>query len=318
MALRSDGPVVVTGAEGFVGGWLVRELRAAQYDVIGVCKRGTPRPDLDVRWIDLDLRERAEVESLLAEARPTAVVHLAAIAVPRQAAADPDEALRVNYAAVDHLVCALLKHAPAARLLYVSSGEVYGRSGPDAPPAREDDALAPANPYAATKAAAEQRVALAVEQDGLDAIRVRPFNHSGPGRPADYAESNFARQVARLECSEAEPVVRVGNLEAVRDFSHVADVAAAYRLLLEDAQSGEVYNVCSGDARSMRSLLDHVLSRSRRPLRAEVDNDLFEPIEEAKLRLVGDGARIRALGWAPRHSVESMLDELLDDWRERT
>lgn len=317
MALRSDAPVVVTGAEGFVGGWLVRELRAAGRDVIGTHKPGRPRPELGVRWVEVDVRERGALEALFAEVRPAAVVHLAAIALPRQVARDLDEALRVNYTAVDHLVEALLRNAPGARLLYVSSGEVYGRRGVDDPPAREDDPLAPPNPYAATKAAAERRVDLAFERDGLDAVRVRPFNHSGPGRPADYAESNFARQVVRLEHSEEEPVVRVGNLDAVRDFSHVADVAAAYRLLLDEAEPGGVYNVCSGRARTIREVLEHLLSRARRPLRAEVDPALFEPLGDARRGLVGDPARIRALGWSPRHSFESMLDELLEDWRAR-
>ena len=315
MAQRSDAPVVVTGAEGFVGGWLVRELRAAGRGVIGVHKPGRPRPELGVRWVEADLRERGALEGLFAEVRPAAVVHLAAIALPRQVARDLDEALRVNYTAVDHLVEALLRSAPEARLLYVSSGEVYGRRGADDPPARDNDPLAPPNPYAATKAAAERRVELAFERDGLDTVRVRPFNHSGPGRPADYAESNFARQVARLERSEEEPVVRVGNLDAVRDFSHVADVAAAYRLLLDEAEPGGVYNVCSGRAHTIRAVLDHLLSRARRPLRVEVDPALFEPLAEARRGLVGDPARIRALGWSPRHSFESMLDELLEHWR---
>lgn len=317
MAPTADAPVVVTGAEGFVGGWLVRELRAAGREVVGTCKPGVARPDRELRWLEADLRERGALVEPFAEIRPAAVVHLAAVAVPRQAARDPDEALRVNYVAVDHLVHALLRSAPGARLLYVSSGEVYGRRRAGDPPAREDDPLLPGNPYAATKAAAECRVALAHEDEGLDVVRVRPFNHSGPGRPADYAESSFARQVARLERSEAEPVVRVGNLDAVRDFCHVADVAAAYRLLLDEAESGGVYNACSGTARSMRSLLEYLLSRSRRPLRAEIDPARFEPIDDAKLQLVGDPARLRALGWEPRHSCESMLDALLDDWRAR-
>jgi GDP-4-dehydro-6-deoxy-D-mannose reductase len=317
MAVPSDAPVVVTGAEGFVGGWLVPELRRAGRGVVGTFRPGSTHPDLDARWVEVDLREASAVDALVADARPAAVIHLAAIAAPRQAAADPDEALRVNYGAVDHLARALVREAPDARLVYVSTGEVYGRRLASDPPAREDDPLAPPNPYAATKAAAEQRLALAFEREGLDVVRVRPFNHSGPGRPTEYGESNFARQVAELERSEAEPVVRVGNLEAMRDFSHVADVVAAYRLLLDEAEPGGVYNVCSGIPRSMRSVLEHLLSRARRELRAEVDEALFEPIPDDARQLVGDPARIRALGWRPAHSFESMLDELLEDWRAR-
>ena len=307
----------MTGAAGFVGAWLVRELREAGYPVIGVRKPGLPSPELDIDWVDADLRETDALTPVLERAKPTCVMHLAAIALPRQAACNPDETLRMNYIAVDHLIASILRASPATRLLYVSSGEVYGRRHPSDPPAREDDPLAPRNAYAASKAAAEQRVTLAVELEGLDAIRVRPFNHSGRGRPADYAEASFARQVAMLERSDDEPVVRVGNLGAVRDFTHVADVACAYRLLMERAEPGSVYNVCSGEARTIGSLLDHLLSQARRPLRTEVDEARFEPHEDARLGLIGDPERIRALGWTRRYSVESMLDELLEEWRSR-
>jgi len=315
-------PVVVTGAEGFVGSWLVPELAAAYVPVIAVHKPGTPLPSAEAASahaepVEADLRRRGALLEVLRDTQPRAVVHLAAVAVPREAARDPDEALAVNYTAVDHLVAAILEASPHTRLLYVSSGEVYGRQSRDDPPAAETAELRPPNPYAATKAAAEQRVALAVERERLDAVRVRPFNHSGPGRPPVYAESDFARQVALLERGGGEPVVRVGNLEAIRDFSDVRDVVRAYRLLLERGERGGVYNVCSGQPRSIRSVLDYLVSRARRELRVEVDAARFEALPEGAVGLVGDPTRIRALGWEPAHPFESTLDDLLDDWRSR-
>jgi len=310
-----DGPLLVTGAEGFVGSWLVPELRRAEYRVVGTCKPGVPHAELEATWVEVDLREREKVDALLAQVRPAAVVHLAGIAIPRDAAQDPEEAVRMNYSAVDHLLGAMTRFSPAARLLFVSSGETYGPRPASAPPALESEPLAPANLYAATKAAAEQRVVLAGEEEGLDAVRARPFNHSGPRRPPVYAESAFARQVAELERSPGEPVVRVGNLTAIRDFSDVRDVVRAYLRLLEAGESGQVYNVCSGQGRSIEWVLQHLLGQARRELRVEVDPERWQEIDPERCALTGDPGRLMGLGWSPSHSFEQTLDDLLDYWR---
>lgn len=317
MAASEQSPILVTGAGGFVGNWLIPELRGSGHAVVALCKPDVPHAEADAHWIDVDLRDRDSVSQVIKQVRPAAVLHLAAIAVPREASRDPEEALRVNFAAVDHLIHAICTHAPDARLLYVSSGEVYGRQSADLAPLRETEPLAPENLYAATKAAAEQLVVLACERSGLDAVRARPFNHSGPGRPSDYAESTFARQVAELERSSGDRVVRVGNLDAQRDYSDVRDVVRAYRLLIERGERGAVYNVCSGHGRSIRSVLEHLLSRARRPLEIEVDPARFEPADPQRIALVGNPAAIRALGWEPTYSFESTLDALLEDWRGR-
>jgi len=318
MRRHESSPVaLVTGAAGFVGAWLVRHAQQLGWTIIGARKPDTPWPSLDVEWVDVDLRDRAETHALLRATRPRYVVHLAAVAFPREAAQDPLEALRLNYGALDHLLGGIQLHAPDARLLYVGTGEVYGPRPDTAPPSREDDPLAPPNLYAATKAAAEVRATLAAEREGLDVVRVRPFNHSGPGRPPSYAESSFAQQIAQIERGEREPVLRVGNLDAVRDFSDVRDVVRAYTLLLERGEPGAVYNVCSGRGWSMRKVVDHLVSRSKTKPRVEVDPALYRPAPPEGSRLVGDPARISALGWTPRYRFEETLDDLLADWRSR-
>ncbi len=318
MQRHESSPVaVVTGATGFVGAWLVRHAQQLGWTVIGVRKPDTPWPPLDVEWVDVDLRDRAETHALLQAKRPRYILHLAAVAFPRDAIRDPLEALRLNYGALDHLLSGMQLHVPAARLLYVGTGEVYGPRPEGVPPLREEDPLAPPNLYAATKAAAEVRATLAVERDGMDVVRVRPFNHSGPGRPPTYAESSFAQQIAQIERGEREPVLRVGNLDAVRDFSDVRDVVRAYTLLLERGERGAVYNVCSGRGWRIREVVDHLTSRSKTKPRVEVDPQLFRALPPQGSALVGDPARLRALGWAPDHPFEETLDDLLADWRAR-
>jgi GDP-4-dehydro-6-deoxy-D-mannose reductase len=304
--------VLVTGAGGFVGSWLVPELEARGQRVLGVLKPGLPRPGFGTEWVECDLRRAADVRALLRDARPDRIVHLAAVAFPPDAEQDPLEALRLNYGAVDHLVEGIGREVPAARLVYVSTGAVYGARGPEAPPASELDPLAPGSVYAATKAAAERRVRLAVERSGLDAVCARPFNHSGPGRPPVYVEASLAHQVVQIERGAQEPRLRVGNLDPVRDFSDVRDVVAAYALLLDAGETGAVYNVCSGGAWSVRAVADHLLSRCEVPARLERDPDRYRPEPRERLALVGDPGRLRSLGWTPRYRFEETLDALLD------
>jgi GDP-4-dehydro-6-deoxy-D-mannose reductase len=312
-----SGTVLVTGAAGFVGSWLIRALQETAVRVVGTCLPGTRNDKLDVEWEELDLRERSALDAMLARVRPRWIVHLAALAQPAAAALRPLDALSANYLVVDALLEAMRARAPHARLLLVSSGEVYGFQAAGAPPHDESRPLRPDSLYAATRAAAEQRAVLAVERDGLDVVRARPFNHTGPGRGAAYAESSFARQLARIERGEQEPRVRVGNLDARRDFSDVRDVVCAYRLLLERGERGAVYNVASGRARSIRSLLERLIGCSRVRPAIEVDPALYRAAAPDQIELAGDASRLRALGWAPARDLDQTLAEVLRDWRGR-
>jgi GDP-4-dehydro-6-deoxy-D-mannose reductase len=306
---------LVTGAAGFVGAHLIPALARAGREVIGVHRPSLPRGAADVAWRACDLRDRAAVRALVDEVEPRAVVHLAALAAPAEVERAPLEALRANLIALDGLVDALARARSRPRLLFVSTGEVYGPSAVTARPRVESDPLAPRNLYAATKAAGEVRVSLAAARDGLDAVIARPFNHTGPGRPSLYAESSFAEQIARIERGAQEPVLRVGNLDPVRDFSDVRDVVEAYVALLARGESGATYNVCSGEARSMRAVLDRLLSRSTAKPRVEVDPERYRAQPPDSLAFKGDASRLRALGWAPSHSVDAAFDELLDAYR---
>ncbi len=306
---------LVTGAAGFVGSWLVPELLASGRVAVGTDLPGQSPCDSSIAWHACDLRSPGAVADLVAETAPDEVVHLAAIASPSQVEREPIEGLRANYLALDHLLVALREHAPRARLLFVSTGEVYGLAASATAPWRESDPLRPMTAYAATKAAAERRVLLSCESDGLDALIARPFNHTGPGRPPIYAESSFAEQIARIERGLQEPVLRVGNLAAERDFSDVRDVVRAYTTLLERGDRGAAYNVCSGRARRIGEILELLVACSSAQPRIEIDPDRWRPLPTGRRSLAGDANRMRALGWRAAHSLEDTLDALLDGFR---
>ncbi len=308
---------LVTGAAGFVGRWLVPRLLERGDEVVGVRLPEEHDAPEGPRWIAADLGDAQLTTSILNDVRPDCIVHLAAVSFPPDAERDPMEALRVNYGAVDALLEGMARFCPRARLLYVGTGIAYGARAPDAPPYDEKDPLRPDNLYAASKAAAEQRCALATERNGLDVVRARPLNHSGPGRPPQYVESSIARQLVRIERGEQPAVLRVGNLDPIRDFSDVRDVVAAYELLLDRGEAGGVYNVCSGRGYSIRELLDRLVALSNAQPQVEQDDALYRPAPRERLALVGNPGRVRSLGWEPRYSLDATLRDLLEDWRSR-
>ncbi len=305
---------LVTGAAGFVGRWLVPAL---EDEVVGLRHPDEPEAPLSIPWVPADLGEPDAVFQAVRDIRPTRIVHLAAIAFPPDAEGDPAGALRVNYGAVDALLRAMARFTPEARLLYISTGAAYGPGPLDRPPVEEDRPLAPDSLYTATKAAAEQRCVLAVEQEDLDVVRVRPFNHTGPGRPAASVESAFTEQLVRIERGEQEAILRVGALDPVRDFSDVRDVVRAYRLLLDEGESGCVYNVCTGRGISVQALLDLLISLTDARPTIERDPERYHPQAPDRLSLIGSPRRVCALGWAPSYPLEETLRDLVEDWRSR-
>jgi len=290
--------VFVTGADGFVGRVLEPRFQAAGAQILA------PGPDFDIR-------QPARVRTALAEARPDAVVHLAAVTFVPDSIDRPAETARVNYAGTRAVLEAVRQEAPAARVLLVSSANVYGATPVGAPPFDESAPLRPGNPYAWSKAAADLLGGVYAGR-GLDVLRVRPFNHTGPGRPDLFAESSFARQIAEIEAGRRPARIDVGNLDAVRDFLDVGDVVDAYWRLLDPAAPAGIYNVASGSGISLAALLDLLLARANVTPEIRV---LPERWREADA-CVGNAARLQAVtGWKPRIPLEDTLQRLLDHWR---
>jgi GDP-4-dehydro-6-deoxy-D-mannose reductase len=293
--------VFVTGADGFVGR-VLRERRRGRGDE----PLGSDRDALDVA-------DGAGVRAALAEVRPDALVHLAAVSSVPDAEDDRARAFRINYLGTRNVLAAAAAAAPCARVLLVSSSTVYGSAGPGAPPFDEAAPLRPANAYARTKAAADL-LGAAFAASGLAVWRARPWNHTGAGRPDRFVESSLARQLAEIEAGRRAPRLEVGALDSVRDFLHVDDVIDAYLALLDGAAPPGAYNVASGAGVSIRALLGRLLALTR--VRPEV------VVASARLRppdaSVGSAARLSAAtGWAPRRPLDGALRELLDGWRER-
>jgi len=313
--------LLVTGVAGFVGGHLARYLSREQpsVEVSGLVRPGTRAPQLppEVALVEADLEDAEAVEALLEEVRPDRIIHLAAQSSVHRSWVDPAGTLRANVLGLLHVLEAVRKRALWPRILVVGSAEEYGPVRPEEMPIREEAPLRPASPYAVSKVAQGALALLYGPAGGMRVVLTRTFHHTGPGRGEAFAESSFARQIAEIEAGLRPPVLKVGNLEAVRDFADVRDVVRAYWLLLEKGEGGAAYNVCSGTGRPVRHLLDLLLAASSARVEVRVDPDRLRPADVPAQ--VGDPSRLRAAtGWEPRIPLERTLRDLLDDWRART
>ena len=298
---------LVTGAGGFVGHYLVDALRA-RGDEVFAC--GGPS---DVgTFTRIDLRDGEGLRAALDAARPDTVFHLAAQAFVPESIAAPLETYDVNTFGTARLTQAMRSYAAAGkkmpRLLFTSSAEVYGKCDAGDFPLRETHATNPANPYAASKAAAESILLGEVRGFGLDAVIARSFNHIGPGQSDRFVVASFAAQLARI-ARGGDAVLRVGNLEAKRDFLDVRDVVAAYLALAESGASGEIYNVCSGVARPIRDALRELIIAAHTPVEVREDPARMRPSDVPLF--VGDAAKLRkATGWEPHVPFRQSIREI--------
>lgn len=313
--------VLVTGADGFAGAWLVRTLLAAGHSVIGTTvmpeqhRRGILGADeaLAVEWRVLELGSNESVLAAVAAAGPApdAIVHLAAIASSRVAGQDPVNTWDVNAVGTVRLLEAiqqLRERGADPLLLLASTAEVYGRS--DGSRARsEQDPVVPVSPYAASKAGAEIALAEAVRRTGLRAIVARPFPHTGPGQQPIYVAPTFLRKLREAKAAH-QATVGTGRLETVRDFLDVRDVAAAYLALLERGVAGETYNIASGTGQTLQRLFDLLAGLVQVTVRPLPEESQMRPWDLP--HLVGDPTKLRAAtGWAPRYTFEQTLTDLV-------
>ena len=301
--MTAPAQILVTGLGGFAG----RHLGPAFAEIL---------PTATLLPLGCDLTDADAVATRVREARPDACLHLAAIAAIGAAGGDPARAWSVNLHGTLALASALSRHAPDAALVHVSSADAYGRSFVTGLPLDETAPLAPINVYGATKAAAD--LALGAMAD-LRVVRLRPFNHSGPGQSDEFALPAFARQVARIKAGLQPPVLRAGNLDPERDYLDVRDVARAYALAVARAHAlpnGTILNLASGVARRIGDMLDELIALAGVAIAIEPDPARMRPFDIPHAS--GNAARARdLLGWSPRIAWARTLAEVLEDWQRR-
>jgi GDP-4-dehydro-6-deoxy-D-mannose reductase len=282
-------PILVTGPQGFAGSNLLAQLG----------ERALPT--------DVDVTDASGVAKVVRTSAPAAIVHLAAVSSVTASAEDPGEAWRVNVIGAVNILEAARLHAPGARVLMVSTGEVYGRA--EHVPTAEDAPVAPISQYAASKAAAEIACGLAAGS-GVDVVVARAFQHEGPGRDARFAVGSWTVQIARAEEAGGGTVL-VGDLSSQRDITDVRDICRAYELLLDPSVPAETYNVASGRVVEMREVLDLLVGMARCPIQVELDPTRSRASDLTVIS--GDPSRLHAAtGWAPAIPIEQTLADALD------
>jgi GDP-4-dehydro-6-deoxy-D-mannose reductase len=312
--------VLITGASGFVGGHLIRALEdegPSAFEIFGTSYPDAPPPSGN-KFFFLDLRSEKDVLKLVGEVRPDWVFHLAAVSSVHRSWEMRGETIETNVLGTHSLLEAVRQAAPSARMLFISSSDVYGVAASPTAAIKEEAPFQIVSPYAYSKAAGEMLCGLYGKVENVDIVITRPFPHTGPGQAEDFVCSDWARQVARIERGDTAPTLKVGNLDLRRDFCDVRDVVRAYVLLLKKGRPGEVYNVCSGKAVALREILDFFIREASENVRISVE------VDPAKLRKVdmpfqlGCNEKIsEETGWLPRIPIDQTLRDLLAYWRQK-
>lgn len=310
---------LITGITGFAGGHLAQLLLDRGDEVFGVARDRSRSVDYlsqPVTLIYRDLRNSDEVSGLLQDVQPEVIYHLAAQAFVPKAWAEPWKTIENNIRPQLNILEAMVKQESHARLLVSTSNEVYGLISPDQLPVTEETPMRPHNPYGVSKAAQDILALQFHLSHGIDVLRARAFNHIGPRQSPFFVAASFAKQIAEIEAGLTQPVIRVGNLEAQRDFTDVVDVVRAYALLVDRGEAGEAYNVGTGRAFSIQHLLDVLLEYSGSNIKVEPDPERMRPSDIPII--YADSTKTRTqTGWEPIYSFKESLHRVLDYWREK-
>lgn len=305
---------LITGANGFAGTYLVEHLsNTVSAELHGVGLNAPNNPARFNSYASLDMRNREEVSAYIKEVQPDEIYHLAAQASPARSHTDPWNTLEINIRSQLNVLLACLEHDLRPRIIVISSGDIYHVT-PDQIPLKESTPLKSSSPYSLSKITQDMMALQYYESYGLDIIRVRPFNHVGPGQTANFVVPDFAMQIARIEHGLQEPVMRVGNLSAQRDFTDVRDVVRAYALLMQHGRAGQVYNIASGKAITIQMVLDTLLSFTEVSIDVQVDPNRLRPVDIPVIS--GDYSRLHDLtGWNPIIPFDQTLHDVMEHCR---
>ena len=311
--------ILITGISGFAGQHLATHLLDVQPEasIQGTVFRAASSAVPDgVIAHQLDLCEELSVLELIHTIRPDVIYHLAGQASASRSFENPRQTLKTNIFAGFNLIEACLETGIRPRIISVSSAEVYGAVREDQLPITEDLPMQPSSPYSLSKATQDLMGLQYFKSHQVPIIRARAFNHIGPGQRERFVAPAFALQIARIEAKLQEPVIRVGNLNAERDFTDVRDIVRAYHLLAENGQPGEAYNIASNRVFTIQALLDTLLSLTTTEIDVQVDPERLRPADVPVIR--GDYSRLRRIsGWEPSIDFKQTLQDILDDCRGR-
>lgn len=323
--------VLVTGGYGFVGRHLANHLVECGDDLALTYHPGADIEKKEalgyeknseaisipktVQSFALDVSDREAVFQLIELVKPDAICHLAAISSIQKVESDLDLAYRVNFNGTLNILDAISKFSRDTRLLYVSSSEAYGEPRPGVLPFVESSEFRPITSYGVSKAAADVACFKYSVKERIHVVRARPFPHVGPGQSDRFAISSFAKQLAMIKLGKKEPIVRVGNLEAKRDYSDVSDIVRGYREALYNGITGNAYNFCSGESIEIRTILDRLIEISEVDVEVIIDKDRYRSVDIADSKGSFEKAS-KELGWKPRILFDDTLTSLLAHWLE--
>jgi GDP-4-dehydro-6-deoxy-D-mannose reductase len=302
----ASGTLFITGASGFVGRHVLAEAASGGFGGLTAVAASA----------GLDLRDRDAVEAELASVRPAAVLHLAAQSSVPASFENPRHTLDVNLGGTLNLLEALTSTGFSGRLLYVSSGDIYGAVPEQDLPVTETRLPAPRNPYAVSKVAAELLCLQAAMGGRFEVIVARPFNHIGPGQDERFVVPSLAAQVVRIAEGAREGSITAGDIDVTRDFSDVRDVVRAYAALLRQGRSGEIYNVASGSETRVSDILATLVALAGIDATTHQDASRLRPSEQRRMVASADKLR-RDTGWAPRFAIQQTLTDILDNFRTK-
>ncbi len=310
----------ITGIAGFAGSHLAEELLHHGYTVTGALYKGEPIDNLssiakDIKLAELDILEPEQCRTITARFKPDYLFHLAAFASVGKSFANERLVYRVNFDGTLNMLAAATRLKHLKKFVFVSSSDCYGTFTPKNKTLTEQQPFNPISPYGISKAAAEFACRSSAKRNELPVTIARSFNHSGPRQSEDFVIPSFARQIALIEKGRSKPVIRVGDLSVRRDLSDVRDIVRGYRLLAEHGLPGVAYQLCSGKAVTIKSVLERLIKLSKQKIDIEVDPARIRANDIPVLR--GDNTlAAKKLGYRVKYDLNNTLQQTLDFWRK--
>lgn len=317
LSLEVTMKALIIGAAGFVGNYLIEHLRDdCKWDVVATKLEHETIEESNIEIHNTDILNKESVIELLKNIRPDYIFHLAAQSSVALSWKNPSLTVDVNIKGSINVLDSIRELDYKPRILLIGSGEEYGHILPEETPIKECTATRPGNMYAATKACQNMIGKIYADAYDMDIIMVRAFNHIGPKQSPTFVVSDFCKQVAEIEKGLREPIIKVGNLSAKRDFTDVRDVVRAYSLLIEKGEAGETYNVGSGKAISIEEILHYILALSTSPIKISIDQSKFRPIDipiiESEINKL-----YKTTSWKPQISLQETINNTLMYWRNQ-